>query len=103
MRWCLLSKHPKRQQPRIVVTFWKWGLNTEVEEVEEDVAAKDVAVEEAGDGAEEEVKQQAGWMMMNFMQCLRMHEPSMSKEMITTDACCTTISAMITVDPRDQD
>jgi Asp-tRNA(Asn)/Glu-tRNA(Gln) amidotransferase B subunit len=42
-------------------------------------AAKDMVDEEAGEAAEEEVKQQAGWMMMDFMRCLRMNEPSTSK------------------------
>ena len=50
-----------------------------VEADEEDAAAKDVADEEAGEEAEKEVKQQARWMMMNFMRCLRMHEPSTPK------------------------
>jgi hypothetical protein len=47
-----------------------------VEADEEDTAAEDVADE---DEEEKEVKQQAGWMMMNFMRCLRMHEPNTSK------------------------
>ena len=34
---------------------------------EVDAAAKDVVDEEAGDEAQEEVRQQAGWMMTNFM------------------------------------
>ena len=38
-----------------------------------------MADEEAGEEAEKEVQQQAEWMMMNFMRCLRMHEPSTSK------------------------
>ena len=50
-----------------------------VEADEEDAAAEDVVDKEAGEEAEEEVKQQAGWMMMNFMRCLRMNEPSTSK------------------------
>ena len=45
----------------------------------EDAAAEDMADEEAGDEAKKEVKQQAGWMMMIFMRCLRMHKPSTSK------------------------
>ena len=51
----------------------------EVEEVEADVVAGSVEDEEAGEEVEEEVNQQAGWMMMNFMHCHRMHDTNTSK------------------------
>ena len=50
-----------------------------VEADEEDAAAKDMEDEEAREEVEKEIKQEAGWMMMNFMRCLLMHEPSTSK------------------------
>jgi hypothetical protein len=102
-----------------------------VEADEEDTAAKDVADEEVGEEAEKEVKQQTGWMMMTFMRCLRMHGPSTSKnaerkvsavsgkggngkgskapitkrqiQEIATNAVASSISAMIAVDPDDQE
>jgi hypothetical protein len=109
--------------------FRKWGLNTEVEADEEDMAAKDLADEEAREKAEKEVNQQDGWLMMNFMQCLwsdartkyiqecrkkrkvgavsgkgrNVHLRKRQIQEISTDCVATTISAMITVDPQDQE